>query len=173
MTGERCETLSAQGEDPPVCPGAAAVLGRRYAGWWVRAVDHRISAQSAFAGVGYSAPRFIPIAKPSRVTVRSEFVGPVKTDNGAFDECVRPRIQILRRVHQVPRSIVFATVACTTTCEVQLRLRDARRAIKRRFELAGNGVVSLPSRTRLAGRTVAVRVVVNGRHSAQRRVHLR
>ena len=173
VAGERCETLSAQGEDPPVCPGAAAVLGRRYAGWWVRAVDHRISAQSAFAGVGYSAARFIPIAKPSRISVPSELVGPVKTGGGAFEECVRPRIQILRRVRHAPRSIVFATVACTTTCDVQLRLRETRRTIKRRFELTGDGEVTLPSRTRLAGRTVAVRVVVNGRRSAQRRVHLR
>src|SRR4051812_32934613 len=172
-TGGRCETLSAQGEDPPVCPGAAAVLGRRYAGWWVRAVDHRISAQSAFAGVGYSAARFVPIAKLSRVTVRSELVGPIQGSNGAFGECVKPRIRILRRVRRAPRATVFATVACTTTCDVQLRVRDTRRTIKRRVELTGDGELTLPSRTRLAGRTVHVRVIINGRHRAQRRVRLR
>jgi hypothetical protein len=171
--GEKCETVSAQGEDPPVCPGAAAVLGRRYEGWWLRAVDRRISAQSAFAGVGYSAARFIPIAKPSRVTVRSELVGPIQRGDGAFRECVRPRIQILRRVRQTPRAIVFATIACTTTCDVQLRLRDTRRTIKRHLEFTGSGEVTLPSRTGIAGRTVHIRVIVNGRHSAQRRVRLR
>jgi hypothetical protein len=66
----------------------------------------------------------------------------------------------------------LAVVACTTTCDVQLRVRDTRRTIKRRVELTGGGEVALPSRTRLAGRRVHVRVIINGRHSARRLVRL-
>jgi hypothetical protein len=70
-TGRRCETLSAQGEDPRACPGGAAVLRRRYAGWWMRAVDRRVAADAAFVGVGHDLPRDIPIARPSRATGRA------------------------------------------------------------------------------------------------------
>jgi len=90
-TGRRCETLSAQGEDPPTCPGGAAVLGRRYTGWWVRAVDRRIAADAAFAGVGYDLPRDIPLARPSQTTVRSELVGPVLPARHGFVECAKPQ----------------------------------------------------------------------------------
>jgi hypothetical protein len=171
-SGRRCETLSAQGEDPPVCPGGAAVLGRRYAGWWVRAVDQRVAADAAFAGVGYDLPRDIPLAQPSRTTVRSELVGPVLRPSGAFAECARPQIAILARVRRESQRRVFARVQCTTACDVLLVVRDARRAIRRRGEPRREGEVGLPARTRLIGPRVDVRVVVNGRHRAHRRVLL-
>jgi hypothetical protein len=180
-TGRGCETLSAQGEDPPVCPGAAAVLGRRYAGWWVRAVDHRVAADAAFAGPGYDLPRDIPLARPSRTTVRSELVGPVLPGLGDFDECAKPRIEILARARPAAgprrgaarRVLVFARVQCTSACDVLLVVRDARRTIRRRGEPRRYGEVGLPTRTRLVGRRVHVRVVVNGRHRANRSVRLR
>jgi hypothetical protein len=172
-TGRRCETLSAQGEDPPVCPGGAAVLGRRYAGWWVRSVDQRVSADSIFAGVGYALPRDIPLARLSRTTVRSELVGPVRRVRGAFAECATPRITIPRRVERAPGRRVFARVQCTSACDVLLVVRDARRTIRRRGEPGRSGGVGLPASTRLVGARVDVRVVVNGRHRADRSVRLR
>lgn len=77
-TGQRCETLSAQGEDsPPFCPDGTAVLGRRQVGWWVRAVDKRVAREAVFAGVGYGRAADIPLAPTSPTNVRSELVGPV------------------------------------------------------------------------------------------------
>jgi hypothetical protein len=171
--GRRCETLSAQGEDPPVCPGGAAVLGRRYTGWWVRAVDHRVALDSAFAGPGYELPRDIPLARPSPTTVRSGLLGPVRRARGAFSECAKPRIAILARVRRAPGRRVFARVQCTSACDVLLVVRDARRTIRRRGEPRREGEVGLPAHTRLVGARAEVRVVVNGRHRADRSVRLR
>jgi hypothetical protein len=171
--GRRCETLSAQGEDPPVCPGAAAVLGRRYAGWWVRAVDQRVAADTAFAGVGHELPRDIPLARLSRTTVRSALVGPVLPARGAFAECAKPRIAILARSRRAGSHRLFARVECTSACDVLLVVRDARRTIRRRGEPRRYGAIGLPARTRLVGPRVHVRVVVNGRHRADRSVRLR
>jgi hypothetical protein len=172
-SGRRCETLSAQGEDPPVCPGAAAVLGRRYTGWWVRAVDHRVALDTAFVGVGYELPRDIPLARPSPTTVRSELVGPVLPARRAFVDCAKPRIAILARVRRAGGRRVFARVRCTSACDVMLVVRDARRTIRRRSEPRRNGEIGLPARTRLVGTKADVRVIVNGRHRAHRTVRLR
>jgi hypothetical protein len=173
-SARRCETLSAQGEDPPVCPGADAVLGRRYAGWWVRAVNKRVSADSVSAGVGYAQPRDIPLSRSTPMNVRSELVGPVLPGRGAFAECAKPRITILGRVHRAARRpITLASVICTSGCDVRLVVRDSRRTIRRTVEPTRFGSIRLPARTRLVGPTAKVRIVVNGRHRAARRVRLR
>jgi hypothetical protein len=75
--GMRCETIAAQHEDLPGCRRAAAVIRRRHAGWWIRAVDQRRPHDTATAGVGYERVRDVPLLKPSRTVVRSALRGPV------------------------------------------------------------------------------------------------
>ena len=156
------------GRVSPGCPGAAAVLGRRYAGWWVRAVDQRVALDSVFAAVRSGLPRETPLARPSRTTVRSGLVGPVRRARRAFAECAQPQISILSRVRPAGGRRVFARVQCTSACDVLLVVRDARRRIRSRGEPRRHGEIGLPARTRLVGSRVDVRVVVNGRHRAER-----
>lgn len=174
-TARRCETLSAEGEDPATCSGAAAVLGRRYTGWWVRAVDMRLARDTAFAGVGYLNARAIPLARASRVTVRSQLVGPVLAPRGRFVECAAPDIAIPGRARKEAGRVQLAQVTCTSACDRVLAVRDARRLIRRRVEPASDllGDVGLPANIRLSGPTVRVSVLVNGRHRAKRTVRLR
>jgi hypothetical protein len=72
-----CETLSAQGGDYPRS-GAPPVLGRRYVGWFLFALDVRYSKDSVFAGVGYNAARLVPTVKVGPTSVRSRPYGPVR-----------------------------------------------------------------------------------------------
>ncbi len=171
--GLSCEALAAQGEDPLVCPGGGAVLGHRYLGWWVRAVDGRLARDSVFAGVGYSQPRDIPLPAASATVVRSGLVGPVRASRGAFAECGKPRVQIFKNRIGEARRPTFAAVGCTSTCDVVLVVRDARRTIRRRVDVETNGLVGLRLHRRLSGKSVRVRVIVNGHQRARRVVLLK
>ncbi len=172
--GTRCETLSAQGEDPPVCPGAAVVLGRRYAGWWVRAVDQRVARDTAFAGVGYARPRDIPIARVSPTTVRSPLAGPVRAARARPVRGVRgARGRPARDVRSGRRSPRGGFVRCVSACRVQIVVRDARRTFRRRDERDGATSLGVRVGGPLAGDAVTVRVVVNGRHRARASVPVR
>ena len=72
-----CETLSAQGGDYPGS-GAPPVIARRYAGWYLYALDVRYSKDAVFAGVGYRAARLVPTVKVGPTSVRSRAYGPVR-----------------------------------------------------------------------------------------------
>jgi hypothetical protein len=87
--GRRCETLSAEGMGVPGCRDAAVVLGRRHRGWWIRAVDLRYAADTAFAAIGYGRARDVPLARPSRTVVRSKLAGPVRPRSGPRHRCPR------------------------------------------------------------------------------------
>ena len=155
-----------------MCPGAAAVLSRRYAGWWVRSVDRRIARDTAFAGVGYERPRDIPIARPFPTAVRSRLVGPVRPRGpGRFAECAEPGIRFPRRAERFGDRRVLAYVGCSSACEYRLVVRDERRTIRRRGEVSPDGI-GLDAGVRLVGSSVHVRVVVNGRHRASGTVKL-
>ncbi len=171
--GGSCETLAAQGEDPLVCPGGGAVLGHRYLGWWVRAMDGRLARDTAFAGVGHNRPRDIPLPPPSATVVRSELVGPVRASRGGFAECGKPRVQIFKNRIGEARRPTFAAVGCASTCDVVLVVRDARRTIRRRVDVETNGLVGLRLRRRLSGASARVRVIVNGHQRARRVVLLK
>lgn len=170
--GRRCETLSAEGEDPPGCTDGRAVLGRRYEGWWVRAVESRFARDTAFGGVGHLRIRDVPPPKPGRTVARTPLLGPVRPNAGNFRECARPSASILARPRILDGRLTFARVLCVSSCDVVLIVRDARRRVRLRTEPSPFGFVGLPRRTRLAGRRAVVRVIVNGRLEARRTAQL-
>lgn len=174
-SGQRCETLSSQRLGPASCPGAAAVVGRRHAGWWIRAVDQRFAKDTAFTAIGYASPRAIPLPAASQTTARSGLVGPVLAQRRDFAECRAPHIRFRGRAGRRAGRLVLADVDCASTCDValQVRVRDRRRALRVRTEPSAGGEVGIPPSTRIAGSEVRVRVVVNGRHRAQATVRLR
>jgi len=85
--GRRCETLSAEEFTTSECAGGRAVLGPRYRGWWVRALDQRVARDTLFPGIAYARARFIPRLRPSRTVVRTKLKGPIRPARGTFQKC--------------------------------------------------------------------------------------
>ena len=155
--GTRCETLSAERAGLPTCPGAGAVIAPRYAGWWIRAVDARVSYPLGFAGVGYPTLRAIPAPAPTRTLVVSRPLGPVKESNGAFHECATPAIGLKSRIRRNAgsRPLILAHVYCVTGCAVRIVVRDGARTYRMTTDPDAGGYVALPEHTRLSGPTAA------------------
>lgn len=170
----RCETLSSDAYEELSCAGGAAVLGRRYRGWWVRALDVRYARETAFADIGYGDARSIPLARPRRTVARTPLVGPVRRAKTPFSQCGRPRVTIFKGPLRRSGRLSVALIRCRGSCDAVIEIRDARRTIRRRFDPATSPTFgSLRVRRPLRGSTATIRVLVNGRHRAKRVVRLR
>lgn len=168
-TGSGCETLSSTRGGVPTCPRTAAVIGHRYRGWWVRAVDWRVPADMEFPDVGYSRAREIPVPPSDRTAARSAFVGRVARRGAGFAECRRPRISIYRAARRRGGRLEFGTVRCVSACEVVLTVRHGRRLTRRTQEPhPDRNTVAIPARTRIGVDRGRVTIVVNSRHARQR-----
>lgn len=169
----RCETLSSDAYDELSCARGAAVLGRRYRGWWVRAVDVRSAREAAFVDIGYGDARSIPLARPGRTVARTSLVGPVRRAKTRFSQCGRPRVSIFKGPLRRSGRLRVASIRCRASCDAVIEIRDARRIIRRRFDPATSPFGSVRVRRPLRGSTATIRVLVNGRHRTKRVVGLR
>jgi hypothetical protein len=61
------------------CPvrSSRTVIGSRFRGWYLVALDARTAHDGACAGVGFSSPEAIPVWPRHRIVGRSAPVGPV------------------------------------------------------------------------------------------------
>ena len=168
--GRRCEVISDRSYFP-TCAEQGAVIAPRYRGWWIRAMDHRYGPGTVSTLEGYSSPQALSLMRRSRVTVRSELVGPVRRRSGLFAECGRPRLRVFESATRFGGTLHLARVECVTGCSILLVVRDERRTIRSR-PFPGGFTIGIPARTRLEGETVRVRVVVNGRHERRGTVRL-
>jgi hypothetical protein len=162
------------------CPGAGAVLQRRYEGWYVRVVDERVGHDLAWADFAVSAPEALKPLEPSPAQAAATF-GPIRPAAGpAESTCGTPgrlgSARLLRRARSTPAGAVLGSVSCRRSCRVTLVARNGKRRARLVLRLRADRrralVLSWARVARLGGRSASVSVWIGARQVGAGKVTL-
>jgi hypothetical protein len=155
------------------CPGAAAVIAPRNAGWYVRVADRRTGAGTFFPAFGVRSPGALPAWTAGPLTTTAMF-GPVASGDGRIATCGPTRAVLFGSEVRQDGLRIIGRSDCAVTCTLGLAIREGDAGVSFRRIVGPNNdrPISLPRSLRLRGR-VAVTVRINGRVKARRSVRLR
>jgi hypothetical protein len=173
--GQDCHAMNAAAFGQP--PSKPLTVDSAYVGWYVGAVETRLAAETAIAGVGYSDPtpgHVYPLTSPAlaQTVAVSALVGPVTTPSGddtagSDSTTVTPeftsRLVLRKRALLTSGTLRLGTIRCSSRCVAHVTVKAGGTSIKRRLVVKDAKVITVKrNQLPLAATTARIKVSFDG-----------